>query len=176
MRYQIEYEVLKEKYELLVDENNSNILKAHNLQEEMIKLQYKLTQSVRSPEEAKSRPTFDQRPPLSKKSSKSGEILDDSKIERDIQFLKERCDYLTEENEKYRIKIFTLEEEKEKLHEELEYQVRASEHRGSPTRDLNPFKPIQMDNYQQDYETLVERYNNLAFNFEKVQRENNELR
>ena len=33
-----------------------------------------------------------------------------------------------------------------------------------------------MDNYQQDYETLVERYNNLAFNFEKTQRENNELR
>lgn len=110
VRYQIEYEVLKEKYDLLVDENNSNILKAHNLQEEMIKLQYKLTQSVRSPEEAKSRPTFDQRPPLSKKSSKSGDILEDSKAERDIQFLKERCDYLTEENEKYRIKIFTLEE------------------------------------------------------------------
>lgn len=110
VRYQIEYEVLKEKYDLLVDENNSNILKAHNLQEEMIKLQYKLTQSVRSPDEAKSRPTFDQRPPLSKKSSKPGEVLEDSKIERDIQFLKERSDYLTEENEKYRIKIFALEE------------------------------------------------------------------
>ena len=90
--------------------------------------------------------------------------------------MKERCDYLTEENEKYKIKIFTLEEEKEKLHEELEYQVKASERRGSPTRDPNPFKPIQMENYQQDYETLAERYNNLAFNFDKIQRENNELR